>query len=60
MSSPTTEKPTTEKKRLFKAHSLRVGNRITNASALTLRETLWPLFLVTILYFLWVRVCAAC
>ncbi|KAJ7617042.1 major facilitator superfamily domain-containing protein [Roridomyces roridus] len=37
----------------FRAHSLRVGDRITNAAQLTLRETIWPLFLVTILYFLW-------
>ncbi|KAF7331316.1 MFS domain-containing protein [Mycena kentingensis (nom. inval.)] len=39
--------------RKFKAHSLKVGNRVTDAAQLTLRETLWPLFLVTILYFLW-------
>jgi FHS family L-fucose permease-like MFS transporter len=37
----------------FKPHSLKVGDRVTNASQLTLRETLFPLFLVTILYFLW-------
>ncbi|KAJ6506863.1 major facilitator superfamily domain-containing protein [Mycena sanguinolenta] len=49
----TEEKPVKEKKVLFRAHSLRVGDRVTNASQLTLRETLWPLFLVTILYFLW-------
>lgn len=55
MMSPTDEKPVKEKKALFRPHSLRVGDRITNASQLTLRETLWPLFLVTILYFLWVR-----
>ncbi|KAK7045150.1 L-fucose-proton symporter [Favolaschia claudopus] len=53
MMSPTDEKPVQKKTRLFRPHSLRVGNRITNASQLTLRETLWPLFLVTILYFLW-------
>ncbi|KAF7304458.1 MFS domain-containing protein [Mycena chlorophos] len=41
------------RKRLFMAHSLKVGNRVTDAAQLTLRETLWPLFLVTILYFLW-------
>ncbi|KAF7341804.1 L-fucose-proton symporter [Mycena sanguinolenta] len=45
------EKPAQGKK--FRAHSLRVGDRVTNASQLTLRETIWPLFLVTILYFLW-------
>ncbi|KAJ7768152.1 major facilitator superfamily domain-containing protein [Mycena maculata] len=53
MMTPTEDKPVKEKNVLFRAHSLRVGNRITNASQLTLRETLWPLFLVTILYFLW-------
>ncbi|KAJ7088054.1 major facilitator superfamily domain-containing protein [Mycena belliarum] len=47
------EKPATAKKGFFRPHSLRVGDRITNASQLTLRETIWPLFLVTILYFLW-------
>ncbi|KAJ7036019.1 major facilitator superfamily domain-containing protein [Mycena alexandri] len=56
MMTPTDEKPVQpveKKKGLFRPHSLRVGDRITNASQLTLRETLWPLFLVTILYFLW-------
>ncbi|KAK1224228.1 hypothetical protein PQX77_012885 [Marasmius sp. AFHP31] len=37
----------------FARHSLKVGNRVTNAAELTLRETIFPLFLVTILYFLW-------
>ncbi|KIY52035.1 MFS general substrate transporter [Fistulina hepatica ATCC 64428] len=37
----------------FQRHSLKVGNRITNAAELTVRQTLFPLFLVTILYFLW-------
>ncbi|THV03825.1 MFS general substrate transporter [Dendrothele bispora CBS 962.96] len=37
----------------FQRHSLKVGNRVTKAAELTLRETLFPLFLVTILYFLW-------
>lgn len=41
--------------KFFRKHSLKVGNRITNAAGLTLRETIFPLFLVTILYFLWVR-----
>jgi hypothetical protein len=45
----------TQSQKFFKKHSLRVGNRITNAAGLTLRETIFPLFLVTILYFLWVR-----
>ncbi|KAJ7880134.1 major facilitator superfamily domain-containing protein [Mycena leptocephala] len=53
MTIPTEEKPVKQKKGLFRPHSLRVGNRITNASQLTLHQTLWPLFLVTILYFLW-------
>ncbi|CAK5283554.1 unnamed protein product [Mycena citricolor] len=55
MMTPTSEneKPAPTKARRFQAHSLKVGNRLTNASNLTLRETLWPLFLVTILYFLW-------
>ncbi|KAJ7177146.1 major facilitator superfamily domain-containing protein [Mycena filopes] len=53
MMTPTEEKPVEKKKGLFRPHSLRVGDRITNASQLTLRETIWPLFLVTILYFLW-------
>lgn len=42
-----------KKQPMFKAHSLKVGNRVTNAADLTLRETMFPLFLVTILYFLW-------
>ncbi|KAL0576859.1 hypothetical protein V5O48_005124 [Marasmius crinis-equi] len=37
----------------FARHSLKVGNRVTKAADLTLRQTLFPLFLVTILYFLW-------
>ncbi|KAL0580344.1 hypothetical protein V5O48_001681 [Marasmius crinis-equi] len=37
----------------FARHPLKVGNRVTKAADLTLRETLFPLFLVTILYFLW-------
>jgi FHS family L-fucose permease-like MFS transporter len=53
MMTPTEEKKVPKKKVYFAVHSLRVGDRITNASELTLRETLWPLFLVTILYFLW-------
>lgn len=35
---------------------LRVDNRkTTSAATLTLRQSLWPLSLVTILFFLWVR-----
>ncbi|KAJ3862723.1 major facilitator superfamily domain-containing protein [Lentinula novae-zelandiae] len=37
----------------FRAHSLKIGDRVTNAAQLTMRETIFPLFLVTILYFLW-------
>lgn len=52
--TPTDEKPAARKNQsLFRPHSLRVGDRITDAAQLTLRETIWPLFLVTILYFLW-------
>ncbi|KAF5369101.1 hypothetical protein D9615_010441 [Tricholomella constricta] len=43
----------TSKNKFFKRHSLKVGDRITDAAGLTLRETIFPLFLVTILYFLW-------
>jgi FHS family L-fucose permease-like MFS transporter len=39
----------------FQKHTLKVGDQTTNAANLTLRETIFPLFLVTILYFLWVR-----
>lgn len=35
---------------------LRAGNQKTRASELTVRESLVPLLLVTILYFLWVRI----
>lgn len=41
------------RKTFFERHSLRVGDRITNAADLTVRETIFPLLLVTILYFLW-------
>jgi chitodextrinase len=44
-----------QKKAWFKNHSLKVGDRVTNAAELTLKESLFPLFLVTILYFLWVK-----
>ncbi|KIK59353.1 hypothetical protein GYMLUDRAFT_227360 [Collybiopsis luxurians FD-317 M1] len=37
----------------FRPHSLKVGDRVTDAAKLTLGETIFPLFLVTILYFLW-------
>lgn len=29
-------------------------SEVTDAATITVRESLWPLFLVTILYFLWV------
>lgn len=43
-------------KEVFKNRSgLRVDNRkTTSAATLTLRQSLWPLSLVTILFFLWV------
>ena len=41
----------------FKKHSLRTpDNKRTKASELTLRQSLYPLCLVTILFFLWVRI----
>jgi FHS family L-fucose permease-like MFS transporter len=40
---------------IFKKHSLRAGNTRTRAAELTLRESIFPLCLVTILFFLWVR-----
>lgn len=45
-------------KEVFKNRSsLRVDNRkTTSAATLTLRQSLWPLSLVTILFFLWVCV----
>lgn len=39
---------------IFKKHSLRAGNNRTRAAELTLRESIFPLCLVTILFFLWV------
>lgn len=34
---------------------LRVNNnQVTNAASLTLRQSLWPLTIVTLLFFLWV------
>lgn len=44
-------------KEFFKKRSgLRIDNRATTSAAtLTLRQSLWPLTLVTILFFLWVR-----
>jgi FHS family L-fucose permease-like MFS transporter len=45
-------------KEVFKNRSgLRVDNRkTTSAATLTLRQSLWPLSLVTILFFLWVGI----
>lgn len=31
-------------------------SEVTDAATISVRESLWPLFLVTILYFLWVSV----
>lgn len=42
---------------IFKKHSLRAGNSRTRAAELTLRESIYPLCLVTVLFFLWVRTC---
>lgn len=40
---------------LKRRSGLRVDNRkTTSAATLTLRQSLWPLSLVTILFFLWV------
>ena len=44
-----------QKQTFFQKHTLKVGDGATDAANLTLRETIFPLFLVTILYFLWVR-----
>jgi FHS family L-fucose permease-like MFS transporter len=30
------------------------NNKVTNAANLTLRQSLWPLTIVTLLFFLWV------
>ena len=43
-----------QKQTFFQKHSLKVGDETTDAANLTLKETIFPLFLVTILYFLWV------
>jgi len=41
---------------IFKRHSLKVSDKEkTRAAELTLRESIYPLCLVTILFFLWVR-----
>ena len=42
---------------IFKRHSLKAGNNRTRAAELTLRESIYPLCLVTILFFLWVGAC---
>ncbi|KAG5642314.1 hypothetical protein DXG03_003016 [Asterophora parasitica] len=47
------QKGTAGNKFFKKPRPLKVGDRLTDAAALTLRETLLPLCLVTILYFLW-------
>ena len=44
---------TRKRQPFFQKHTLKVGDRTTDAAALTLNETLIPLLLVTILYFLW-------
>ena len=41
---------------IFKRMNLKQGNTArTNASQLTLRQSIYPLCLVTVLFFLWVR-----
>jgi hypothetical protein len=47
---------------LLKSRSaLRVNNKsTTSAATLTLRQSLWPLALVTILFFMWVSQCLDC
>lgn len=44
--------------KFFRKRPLRArDDQVTNAANLTLRQSLVPLCLVTILFFLWVRVC---
>jgi FHS family L-fucose permease-like MFS transporter len=41
--------------KIFKKHTLKVSDDVrTKAAELTLRESIYPLSLVTILFFLWV------
>ena len=41
---------------IFKKHSLKISDKKrTRAAELTLRESIYPICLVTILFFLWVR-----
>jgi len=41
---------------IFKKHSLKTrDDQKTNAAELTLRQSIYPICLVTILFFLWVR-----
>lgn len=41
-------------KKFFKERSLKVSDdHVTRAAELTLRESIWPISLVTVLFFLW-------
>ncbi len=40
---------------IFKKQSLKTENKKTRAAELTLRQSIYPLALVTVLFFLWVR-----
>lgn len=41
-------------KKFFKERSLKVSDKkVTKAAELTLRESIWPIALVTVLFFLW-------
>jgi FHS family L-fucose permease-like MFS transporter len=41
-------------KEFFKKRSLKVSDKsVTNAAELTVRESIWPIALVTVLFFLW-------
>ena len=40
---------------IFKKQSLKAKNEKTNAAELTLRQSIYPLALVTVLFFLWVH-----
>jgi FHS family L-fucose permease-like MFS transporter len=53
-SSNKSDDRSTQNQTFFQRHTLKVGDQATDAANLTLRETIFPLFLVTILYFLWV------
>lgn len=41
---------------IFKKQTLKTKNERTKAAELTLRQSIYPLMLVTVLFFLWVRI----